>query len=55
VLDDLDADRAIPFAIGAGQLARFQIYRAKRQLAPLKNPAAMSVRFQTKPVMPGRH
>jgi hypothetical protein len=53
MLDYFNADCAIPFAIGAGELARFQIDPAEGQLAPVENSAAMRVRFQTKPVVPG--
>ena len=55
MLEHLDANRAIPFAVGTGQAARFQIDWAKGQLAPRQDVAAMGIRFQAEPVVPGGH
>src|SRR3954468_6093587 len=49
VLNDLDADGAIEFGVRARQAIAF--YFAKRQLAALKDSAAMRVCFQAEPIV----
>jgi hypothetical protein len=55
VLEHFDTNRAIPFAVGARQVARFKMYSAKGQLASLQNITAMGICFQSEPNMPGGH
>src|ERR1700682_6126030 len=54
VLEDLDANGAIVFAVRAWQASGCEIDSTKRQATALENFTAMIVRFQAEPTMPGR-